>query len=200
MQHFVPYVTTPDWDHVPAVTLEHTGWLATCPISAQAQICHDGKNLYVRMEAQEQNIRATLSNPLDQVCNDSCLEFFFAPRVEDKRYFNFECNPLGNLYLGFGAERPTRVRQLVKNTDMFHIQPFHTEQGWGVTFTIPGDFIRLYVPEFHFTGSGAGNFYKCGDQTQVPHYLAWSMLTCEIPDYHRRQDFGELIFQPPVAE
>ncbi len=197
MQHFVPYVTTPDWANIPAVTLEHTGWLPTCPISAQAQICHDGKNLYIRMEAQEQEIRATLSGPLDQVCNDSCLEFFFAPMSDDKRYFNFECNPLGNLYVGFGAERPTRVRQLVKDPKIFDIRPFYTDGGWGVSYTIPGDFIRMYAPDFSFSGTSAGNFYKCGDMTKVRHYLSWSMLTCELPDYHRRQDFGQLVFGSP---
>ncbi len=196
MQHFVPYVTTPDWDHVPAVTLEHTGWLPTCPISAQAQICHDGNNLYIRQEAKEENIRATLTGALEQVCNDSCLEFFFAPFANDDRYLNFEVNPLGTLYLGFGKERSTRVRQLVADTSIFHIQPFSTEHGWGVTYTIPGDFIRMYAPEFDFTAPAAGNFYKCGDMTKVRHYLSWSMLTCELPDYHRRQDFGVLNFEP----
>ncbi len=198
MQHHVPYVTAPDWSKVPAVTLEHTGWLSPCPIAAHAQICHDGKNLYIRMEAQEQNIRATLTDPLAQVCNDSCLEFFFAPFASDKRYLNFEVNPLGNMYVGFGAERPTRIRQLVKNTDMFHIKPYTTDGGWGVTYTIPGDFIRMYAPEFRFSAPAACNFYKCGDQTQVPHYLAWSMLTCEIPDFHRRGDFGTLTFDAPT--
>ena len=63
-----------------------------------------------------------------------------------------------------------------------------------MTYQIPGDFLRMYMPEFDFTGSAAGNFYKCGDQTQVPHYLAWSSLTCDTPDYHRRGDFGTLVF------
>lgn len=193
-EYHVVYAETPDWSKVPAVELEHTGWLTPCPITAKAQLCHNADTLFVRLEAQEQNIRAQLCGTLDQVCNDSCLEFFFAPLIGDKRYFNFECNPLGNLYVGFGAERPTRVRQIVKNPQMFCIQPFTTDGGWGVTYQIPGDFLRMYMPEFDFTGSAAGNFYKCGDQTQVPHYLAWSSLTCDTPDYHRRGDFGTLVF------
>lgn len=191
----IPRMETPDWSAVPTAQLQHTGWLIPCPVAAWFQACHNGEYLFLRLEAEESPIRATLTGKLDQVCNDSCLEFFFAPLMDDKRYFNFECNPLGNMYLGFGAERPTRVRQIVKNPDMFQIQPFTTEKGWGVTLAIPADFIRLYMPEFQLSGQAAANIYKCGDETEVPHYLAWSPLTCENPDYHRRQDFGTLIFE-----
>ena len=44
-------------------------------------------------------------------------------------------------------------------------------------------------------GEAAGNFYKCGDRTETPHYLAWAKLSCDHPDYHRRQDFGTLRFE-----
>ena len=113
-RYTVSYLPQPDWSRVPAAELRHTGWLEPCAVRAWAQVCHDGENLWVRMEAEEAPVRATLTGKLDQVCDDSCLEFFFAPLAEDKRYFNFEFNPLGTLNLGFGAERPTRVRQIVK--------------------------------------------------------------------------------------
>lgn len=187
--------STPDWAQIPSVAMVDTGWCSPCPVAAKAQLCHDGKNLYVRLEAEESDIRATLSGPLDPVCTDSCLEFFFAPMPEDSRYFNFEYNPLGTIYLGFGAERATRVRQIVSQPDLFHARPFHTEKGWGITYVIPASFISLYMPNFSFTGIAAGNFYKCGDKTSVPHYLAWSPLHCDTPDYHCREDFGTLIFE-----
>lgn len=191
----IPRVSRPDWDRIPEVELKHTGWLEPCGISAKAQLCHDGENLYVRMEAVEQEIRATLTGKLDQVCDDSCLEFFFAPLAEDRRYFNFEFNPLGTMNLGFGAERPTRVRQIVKKPEeLFRAAPFQTERGWGIEFRIPAHFIRLYMPEFSMEGICGGNFYKCGDKTPTLHYLSWAPLSCDTPDYHRRQDFGTLRF------
>ena len=192
----VKKVSAPDWNAVEAVEMTHQPWLEPCAISAKAQLCHDGENLYVRLEAEEANIRAVQAGPLDQVCNDSCLEFFFAPLEEDKRYFNFEVNLLGNLYVGFGAERPTRVRQIVKNTEaLFAPKPFSTERGWGIEYHIPLSFVQLYMPEAAFAGEAAANFYKCGDLTETPHYLAWAPLMCEKPDYHRRWDFGKLIFE-----
>ena len=194
-EYKVVRVAEAKWSEIPAVELTHTGWLEPCAISAKAQLCHDGENLYVRMEAVEEKIRATLTGKLDQVCDDSCLEFFFAPLAGNERYFNFEVNPLGNMYVGFGGKRPTRVRQIVKKPEeLFCAAPFRTENGWGVTYRIPVSFIRMYMPEFKLEGTCCGNFYKCGDKTETVHYLAWSPLSSATPDYHRRQDFGNLCF------
>ncbi len=193
--YMVSYMPEPEWEKVPAVELTHTGWLEPCAITAQAKLCRDDNSLWVRMEAVESPIRATLTGKLDQVCNDSCLEFFFAPLEGDKRYFNFEFNPLGTMYLGFGAERPTRVRQIVKKPEeLFRPAPFHTEKGWGLVFRIPAEFVALYFPGYAFRGESGANFYKCGDRTETPHYLAWAPLTSPTPDFHRRQDFGKLRF------
>lgn len=196
MKYVVRRMETPDWSRIEAVELTHQPWLAPCDVAAKAQLCHDGENLYVRMEAKEADIRATLDGPLDQVCNDSCLEFFLAPDKEDQRYFNFEWNKLCNAYVGFGAQRKTRVRQILKDpAEVFMPASFETDGGWGIEYRIPESFIRMYMPEFTLSGEAACNFYKCGDQTKTPHYLAWAPLTSQKPDYHRRQDFGTLVFE-----
>ena len=196
MKYVVRRMEKPDWEKVEAVELEHQPWLEKCDVAAKAQLCHDGENLYVRMEAKEANIRAQQEGPLDQVCNDSCMEFFFAPKADDPRYFNFEWNLIKNAYVGFGAQRKTRVRQILKNPlDTFMPEAQRTADGWRIAYRIPLSFIRLYVPEFAFAGEAACNFYKCGDLTQTPHYLAWAPLTSDTPDYHRRQDFGTLVFE-----
>lgn len=194
--YVVKRVETPDWTKIEAVELVHQPWLAPCDIAAKAQACHDGENLYIRMEAEEENILATLEGPLDQVCNDSCMEFFFAPKADDIRYFNLEWNKLCNAYVGFGGERRSRVRQILKSPkDVFAPVSFETEKGWGIEFRIPASFIQMYMPGFAFAGEAACNFYKCGDKTQTRHYLAWAPLSSEKPDYHRRQDFGTLVFE-----
>lgn len=192
--YIVKRVSAPDWAQVPAVTLAHQPWLENNGVEASAQMCHDGETIYVRLTAKEKNIRATLTEPLSMVCNDSCLEFFFSPE-SGARYFNFEWNPLGTLYLGFGAERSTRTRLMVKDKEaLFAPQPFETADGWGIEFKVPVTFIRMFFPAFDLRAATA-NFYKCGDQTEKPHYLAWSSLTSERPDYHRANDFGALVFE-----
>ena len=195
MEYAVKRMERPDWGRADRVELTDTGWLPPAPVRAWAQLCHDGENLYVRMEAEEAPVRATLTGLLDQVCDDSCLEFFFAPEAEDGRYFNFEFNPLGALNLGFGGPRPTRVRQIVKQPEeLFRPEPFQTAAGWGIQFQVPAEFVRRYFPCFQLAGESACNFYKCGDQTPRPHYLSWNPMTADSPDFHRRQDFGLLRF------
>lgn len=128
----IPRMDAPDWAAAPAVELRHMPWLEPCAVAARAQACHDGENLYVRMEAKEEHIRAELEGPLCKVCEDSCLEFFLAPLPGDQRYFNFEWNPRGALYLGFGAERGRRVRQILPDARaLLAPKPFYTADGWG---------------------------------------------------------------------
>lgn len=195
-KYIVKKVSAPCWKEIEAVELAHQPWLPACDVGARAQLCHDGENLHVRMQAKEQNIRATLTGPLDQVCNDSCMEFFFAPKTNDCRYFNFEWNKLCNAYVGFGGERKTRVRQILKNPQAtFAPESCDTPDGWAIEYRIPSSFIQMYVPDFAFEGEAACNFYKCGDMTEIPHYLAWAPLSSEKPDYHRRWDFGTLVFE-----
>ena len=196
MKYRVARVNAPDWSKIEAVELVHQPWLEPCDIAAKAQLCHDGENLYVRMEAKEEKIRAEVTSPYEQVCADSCLEFFFSPKAGDRRYFNFEWNLLGNCYVGFGRERKTRARLILKDPKgRFEPKPFKTEAGWGIEYKIPGEFIRDYAPDFEFAGEAACNFYKCGDLTEKPHYLAWAPLLSEKPDYHRPQDFAAMIFE-----
>ena len=187
---------TGEWKDIPAAPIDTRLWTPEVNISATAQVCYDADALYLRLAAKEKDIRAEENGPLGMPCQDSCLEFFFSPMEEDPRYFNFEFNPLKALYLGFGAERSTRVRQIVRDVDAsFAPKPFFTEDGWGIEYRIPLSFMRVYDPDFEFYGKKYGNFYKCGDLTEVPHYLAWSPLSSETPDYHRRQDFGVLLFE-----
>lgn len=88
------------------------------------------------------------------------------------------------------------MRQLVRDRNaLFAPRPFRTADGWGIEFAVPASFIALYFPGFALRGEAAGNFYKCGDRTETPHYLAWAKLSCDHPDYHRRQDFGTLRFE-----
>lgn len=36
------------------------------------------------------------------------------------------------------------------------------------------------------------NFYKCGDGLTVPHYLSWSPIVTEKPDFHRPEFFNQI--------
>lgn len=194
----VPAVSgDPDWSQVECAPICHVLWRGDPGIPAYAQLCRGSRQLYVRLYAQEREPLARFTGDFDMVCCDSCLEFFFCPLPEDPRYFNFECNANGAMYLGFGENAARNVRQVLPNPrEYFQIQSFSDADGWGVTFSIPDSFFTLYLPSFRlYNGLELrGNFYKCGNETAFPHYLAWNPVQSPKPDFHLPQFFGILRF------
>lgn len=185
---------TPDWDAVPELEVSEILWLPDCGIRAFGRFCYNAESLHIRLRAVEENIRAEYTAPLSRVCEDSCLEFFFMPEGED-RYFNFEINPNGCPYIGFGRSRQDRVvlyRQDAKQ--LFGIHTQKTPDGWEAAYRVPLSFLRLFWPDFSFTGSLRANVYKCGEQTAREHYLSWNPVSSETPDFHRPTDFGVMTF------
>lgn len=184
----------PDWDSVPAFDIDHILWRPDYGVWARGQLCYDDEHLYVHLSAVEQNIRAEYTQPLSQVNEDSCMEFFFMPEGED-RYFNFEINPNGCLHFGFGHNRNDRIfLHRDDYADYFQITTDRTENGWEVYYTIPLEFLTLFYPGYQFDGTLLANFYKCGDKTEHKHYLSWSPVRSKTPDFHRPEDFGKLRF------
>ena len=62
---------------------------------------------------------------------------------------------------------------------------------WGVTVKLTKAFLQeLYETEkIDFTTVKA-NFYKCGDDCDVPHYLAFSPVTTLPPGFHNPECFA----------
>lgn len=185
----------PDWSKVNTLALDRILWKPDCGIRAFAQLAYDDERLYVHLRAVEKEIRAENTEPLSPVYQDSCLEFFFMPENET-RYFNFEINPNGCLYIGFGHGRADSTSLYRGDiAELFQIRAGRTDDGWEVFYSIPLEYLRLFYPGYTFEGGLRANFYKCGDMTPQKHYLAWNPVNSEKPDYHRPEDFGLLMFE-----
>ena len=159
---------------------------------------HDGQNLYVRFDTWEEEVRATYTVPNDPVCRDSCVEFFFCPDPNSDRYFNFEWNPDGGLYLGLRSGHELYVRlQPEDPVALFEYRSQRTDDGWEIFYKIPLSFINLIFPEFQLASGTAfrANCFKCGDRTVQPHYLSWNPCTSDYPRFHRVCDFGLMILE-----
>ena len=187
----------PDWEKIPVLAIDSYLWSDVRSIVPSARVAWDQDALYVRMEAIEPHILRRFTGDLDMVCQDSCLEFFFCPE-EGQRYFNFEVNPNGAIYVGFGGLRNNRFR-LYSNQfrELFSVKPFEIDGGWGIELRIPVSFIQIYVPDFQlYSGlTLRANFYKCGDETQQVHYMSWNPVELPKPDYHQPDFFGSLILK-----
>ena len=186
----------PQWSEIPCAEISFSLLESDANISARAQLCYDNESLYIRLSAQEEHIRAELTGQYDEVCEDSCLEFFFCPTVDEKRYINIECNPNGALFLGIGTSVDTLVRLLPED---FPIVPSakRIPGGWETVYTIPYTLIRKFFPAFSPTFGDAmqANFYKCGDKTVVPHYLCWNPVPTDPLTFHNPDAFGLVHFE-----
>lgn len=186
-----------DWKEIPEALIDTHLEKEKVDISATGQLCYDDESIYVRLTAKEKNIRAEYTGPLDAPCEDSCLEFFFCPDINDKRYFNIEYNPNCCVYFGIAS----CIHDLVRLIPEFGLplSPIanRTEDGWEITYQIPFEFIRRFFPGFApISGTKMkGNFFKCGDLTVQEHFLCWNPITDNIIDFHRSCDFGELVFE-----
>lgn len=185
----------PNWENVPVMPIDNLLWTDSIDVTAQAQLCYDGDNLYVRLEAVEPHIRMEETDPMSEPCLDSCLEFFVRP-TERMDYFNIEMNPNKLLFLGFGSGVHDLIRLMPLDTKaLLAPQVEFTEGGWVLSYRLPFAFVRQFFPEFEAKAGAKmyANAYKCGDLSVKRHYLAWNPVLCDSPAFHRPQDFGCLI-------
>ena len=185
------------WDQIPKLTICEPLEQVEVTIQAWAQICYDEEALHVRLSSDEKDIRAELSGPLDEVCSDSCLEFFFSPVEGDRRYFNIESNLNAAIYLDIGSNAHNLVR-LFPEEPSIKPQAKKTEEGWEVSYSIPYEFIRRFFPEFKvYSGKEIrANCFKCADMTEPPHYLTWNPHPLlEYASFHNPYAFGLMKFE-----
>lgn len=191
----------PDWDALPRIPIVDQLNKSTSPAEAWAQICRNDTALMVHLAARKQELRMVESGPLGMPCKDSCLEFFFSPILGDLRYFNFECNPGGCLYVGYGSKPEDHLRLVMgeeRIAELFNPIITHCEDGWDLTLRIPYEFIRLFFPEFapKTGGQMRANFYNCGDLLAVPHHNLWNPITRSGEmRFHTPAEFGLMHFE-----
>lgn len=201
---------TIDWDRIPAAPIITYKWSDNdyAPI-AKAQMVllpHDG--FVLRMSCLEKDPRAEWEHYNDPVYEDSCLEFFAAwaygcheeGQPIDTRYMNLEMNARGAHLACLGSSREGRLPIRIFSREAYpEVTAETTPDGWSVTACIPTGFLcAMYgLPSSTFKSGYRfrGNFYKCGDKTEQPHYGMWNNIESEEPDFHRPEYFGELVIR-----
>ena len=168
------------------------------PLSA-FNIAHSGTAIYIDFFTRCNYLRAENYTNLSPVADDSCVEFFVSPTL-DNHYWNFEFNCIGAINASHRSERhnPTRLNDAelasVRRSASCGNRPFKEMEGifaWNLLCAIP-----LALIGVEYTGNPiemAANFYKCAGKTSAPHFLTWNPVRCEKPDFHRPQDFGRIV-------
>jgi hypothetical protein len=166
------------------------------------RIGHTGDKIVLKFYVEEEAVRAIVTNINGPVHTDSCVEFFVS--VDGKNYYNFEFNCIGTPHVAWGEGRNNRIKlgeeviRTIAVESTLGNSPFETRQGgfkWELTIIIP---IECFVhnPDQKLSGlKASANFYKCGDDLPVPHFVTWNPVGTTQPDYHRPEFFAVVEFE-----
>ncbi len=181
------------WDFANVANIDKNNWAGyeKAP-KTTAKLLYNDYGIYVQLETDEKPLLARYCNQNDMVCLDSCMEFFFRPNENDPRYFNFEFNPFGTMYLGVGTSFYDPVLP-DKDKKYFNVKSYVDDKKWVLQFCIPFEFIDEIIGGH--TKTIYGNLYKCGEETSKIHYATYYPISIEEPDFHRPDFFGKFILE-----
>ncbi len=193
------------WAGIEPLTISSYLWLKNgYEPRVEVRLGYTPTSLFVSFRVAERRVRACFTRFQDPVYKDSCVEFFVDACPERGRgYINFEANALGTMLIAFGRDRHDRRPLSVVEVAGLEIRPSLAEpvdgdigpDGWALDYRIPtGLFEALYGICLGPGSRAAANFYKCGDETERPHYGAWSPVEIPTSDFHRPEFFGTLEF------
>lgn len=160
--------------------------------------CYSEEGFHIKFKVPESNPKAVMTKHFEFVHLDSCVEWFvnFYPEKCD-RYFNFEVNANGVLNAHFRKDRYDKLPLTVEDADSLNIKTSICDNYWTVEYTVTFDFIKKFIPEYKFEKGMElkSNVFKCGEETQFPHYGMWQEIKREKADFHRPEDFGTMIIK-----
>jgi hypothetical protein len=167
------------------------------------QVAFNNDELFLQYKVKEQSVKAEITTSNGRVWTDSCVEFFLSPEGNDD-YYNLEMNCIGTALLGFRKkeekgihateEQISTIRRISSLGDL----PFPEKKKlteWTITIAVPW---KVFFKHHLKPISGKkmrGNFYKCGDELSVPHFVSWTKIKTEKPSFHEPACFGGLEFE-----
>ena len=193
-----------NWNVIPVARIDTYKWLDGYTPEAAAQLVYvEGEGFILRMTCAEKNPLRRYRQYNEPVYTDSCLEFF-ADYVGSGAYVNMEMNAGGTLLscIGEGRGNRTPIKDICHGAIFPTVGSIHKDR-WAVTATVSlpmladlyGTDIATLTEKFISGYTFHGNFYKCGDETAVPHYGMWNPVGTENADFHRPEYFGALVIE-----
>ena len=161
-------------------------------------IAYDAKNIFLKYYVEEKYLRAENKITNSPVYEDSCVEFFIS-FDEGANYYNIEFNCIGTGLIGYGSSKENRRlldESLVENLKKksLIISENKNSAKWDLTLAIPLSTFIYSTPLNLQDVSCKSNFYKCGDLLPEPHFITWSPIEADEPNFHLPQFFGNLVF------
>lgn len=188
-----PGITSPEWERANVGKITQARWegFFPCPETTFKMLYSD-KGISVLMHTNETHLRAEAKSFDVPVCDDSCMEFFFKPDPYDKRYINFEVNPIGVMHIGLGSDRYDRV-QITDDRAILDIETDAKEGDWTIKYFLPYEFLFRFFKQL--SPVCRGNFYKCGEKTDHSHLGYWAPVETARSDFHLPDFFDKIRFE-----
>lgn len=166
--------------------------------SVTARMAYTDSHIALLFAVEESHVKAVEMENNGRVWEDSCVEFFVA-NPAGEGYYNFELNAIGTLLAAFRTSRESAVHfseemlaKVVRYTSFDHAPiDICSQSSWWAVELIPFELLGLAAAP----KSLRVNLYKCGDKLNQPHFLSWSPITLDRPNFHCPDYFGTLIFE-----
>ncbi|OAV76184.1 hypothetical protein Barb7_00143 [Bacteroidales bacterium Barb7] len=180
------YINTVNWEAYPYKPV------------AVFDIARTDTNLYIRFFVRGSSLKALHLADGSPVFTDSCVEFFMK-KDGDTKYMNFEFNCIGTCDASRRQSRNDKQSltpeeyAAVRRHSSLTKKAMEEQNGiyaWELTVAIP--FTVMGLDPQHLPEKITGNFYKCADDTETPHYLSWNPVHTPHPDFHRPEFFGDI--------
>jgi hypothetical protein len=198
----------PQWKYVSHA--EITNFMGVIPAFkpvVMVKMMYDNENLYIIFRVNDRYVRCITDKVNGPVWEDSCVEFFFSPDENSpEKYFNLEINCGGTALMHYNIIAKKEMIEIdpddIKKIEIAHSMPTLTDPeniypvDWTNEYKIPLDLIGRYSPVTHPEPGvrWRANFYKIAENNSNPHFMTWSPVINEVPDFHIPQFFGEIRF------
>lgn len=184
-----------DWSVVKEESLSFSNWDSKIHYNTFFKMCFvKNKGVFLKMRTDESDLRCENHNRDENIWEDSCMEFFFCPFEHRKEYLNFEMNPNGAYLCQIGEGKFDRRFVADFSDAEAEIKTEIFEGGWALELFVPCDFIsKAYGERFDASPCKIkGNFYKCGDLTDLPHYDSYAKMGQLPPGFHNPDCFAKI--------
>ena len=161
------------------------------------RIAYSEKVLVLLYNVSEEHTLGKVLENNGPVWEDSCVETFIKDPVGEG-YYNIEVNCIATKLAAHRLSRTDfelfdeeKLAEIKCFSSLPHIETDIENKEWALLEIIPFSILGLEkAPEYLNV-----NFYKCGDNCRQPHYLSWSPIALERPNFHCPEFFGKMWFK-----
>lgn len=159
---------------------------------------HADKGIVIRLTSYEKEPFTRYTKNYDPVYTDSCMECFFNLCPDKSKYYiNFETNSNGAYIISYGEGRHERVHITPTLGLTPDVKITKSAESWTADVVIGNDILKAVYGDFSIKRGHVflGNFYKCGEDGDNPHFLSWNKLNPDKIDFHVPEYFGKFIVE-----